>query len=328
MWWLLLIPVVLLIVLLFEYRVRQPDQIVLFESKGEIRERTSRFYPRHFSLSIPTTVQSLAVEVPTEAKGRVGLIVKLTAAVAADPARLDQLIRTGGWDPSAVDRAADELRVAIQGLTRKFTEKEEVEKISSTELSKQLEEPLSEHGERLGLEVISVTTQSVDPTDPEIAETLREREAARIRERTEKVNQESRIAAVTARIHADNQLASSEHELELKRLALKREQEDEQAQLERLRVEEELARRKMQLDMDRKEVELVAENPQLLILTPQMARLAEASQSLRNARTVVSLSGDELPEGSSILQTLLTLLQGSLKSTQEVQASDTETKEE
>ena len=114
MWWLLLIPVVvLLLAVLYEYRIRQPDQIVLYEAGGDILRRLGRFYPRHFSLSIPTTVQSLAVEVLTEAKGRVGLIVRLTAAVAADPQRLDQLIRTGGWDSTAVDRAADELRVAI-----------------------------------------------------------------------------------------------------------------------------------------------------------------------------------------------------------------------
>lgn len=312
MWWMIIIPVILLLLaLLFEYRIRQPDQIVLYESGGEILRRSGRFYPRHFSLSIPTTMQSLAVEIATEAEGRVGLIVRLTAAVAADPERLDQLIRTGGWESMAVERAAEELRVAIQGLTRKFTEQQGVEAISSTDLSGQLENQLRSFGERLGLEVISVTVHSVDPADPEIAETLREREASRIREQTEKVNQEARVAAAKARIEADAQVASAEHDLELKRLALKREQEEEHAQLEHMRVQEELDRRKMQLEMDREEVELVAENPQLLILTPQMARLAEASQSLRNARTVVSLSGDELPEGSSILQTLLTLLQGS-----------------
>lgn len=329
MWWLLFIPVVvLLLAAIFEYRIRQPDQIVLYEAGGEILRRSGRFYPRHFSLSIPTTAQSLAVEIPTEAKGRVGLIVRLTVAVAADPQRLDQLIRTGGWNSMAVDRAADELRVAIHGLTRKCTEQQEVAAISSTGLSSQVEEQLRSYGERMGLEVVSVTTQSIDPTDPEIAETLREREAARIRERTDKVNQVARVAAAIARIEADAQVASAEHELELKRLSLKREQDKEQAQLERMRVQEELDRRKMQLEIDRAEVELVAENPQLLILSPQMARLAEASQSLRNARTVVSLSGDELPEGSSILQTLLALLQGNVKAGQRSQTSDTESNKE
>jgi hypothetical protein len=328
MWWLLLIPAVVLLVVLYEYRIRQPDQIVLYESGGEIRPRAGRFYPRHFSLSIPTTMQSLSVEIPTEAKGRVGLIVRLTVAVAADPERLDHLIRTGGWDSQAVERAAEELRVAIQGLIREFTEQQEVESISSTQLSRQLEDELRTYGGQLGLEVISVTAQSVDPADPDIAETLREREAARIRERTEKVNQESRVAAAKARVNADSEVASAEHALELKRLALKREQDEEHAQLEQLRVQEELELRKMQLEMDREEVELVAENPQLLILTPQMARLAEASQSLRNARTVVSLSGDELPEGSSILQTLLTLLQGSVKQAQSSSDEDSKSNKE
>jgi hypothetical protein len=311
MWWLLAIPFfVLLLIAVFEYRVRQPDRIVLYESKGEILRRSGRYYPRHFSLSIPSTVQSFAMEVPTEAKGRVGLIVRLTAAAVADPQGLDQLIRFGGWDSQAVERATEELRVAIQGLMREFTSRHEVEILSTGELSRELEQELRSYGKRLGLEVISVTVQSIDPTDPEIAETLREREAARIRERTEKVNQEARIAAAKARVDADAQIAQAEHDLELKRLSLKREQEGEQAQLERIRVQEELDRRRMQLEMDRAEVELVAQNPELLILTPQVARLAEASQSLRNARTIVSLSGEELPEGSSVLQTLLSLLRG------------------
>jgi len=320
MWWLLLIPVfVLLIALIFEYRVRQPDQIVLYESGGEILRRSGRFYPRHFSLSISSTVQSLAMEVLTEAQGRVGLNVRLTAAAAADPQRVEQLIRFGGWDSLAVEHATEELRVAIQGLMREFTSQHEVETLSSAALSRQLEEKLRIFGERLGLEVLSVTIQSIDPTDPDIAETLREREAARIRERTERVNQEARVAAAKARIDADAQIALDEHNLELKQLSLKREQEAEQAKLERMRVQEELERRGMQLEMDRAEVELVAQNPQLLILTPQVARLAEASQSLRNARTVVSLSGDELPEGSSILQTLLSLLRGGMPSAQTAQ---------
>ncbi len=320
MWWLLTIPIlVLLIAVLFEYRVRQPDQIVLYESGGKILRRSGRYFPRHFSLSIPSTVQSLAMDVPTEAKGRVGLIVRLTAAAAADPQRLEQLIRFGGWDSLAVERATDELRVAIQGLMREFTSKHEVEAISSAELSRELEDQLRSYGERLGLDVISVTAQSIDPTDPEIAETLREREAARIRERTEKVSQEARVAAAKARVDADSQISLAEHNLELKRLSLKRKQEEEQAQLERIRVQDELDRRQMQLEMDRAEVELVAQNPQLLILTPQVARLAEASQSLRNARTVVSLSGDELPEGSSILQTLLSLLRGGVSAEQATQ---------
>ncbi len=311
MWWFLAIPVVILGgALIFEYRIRQPDQIVLRESREGILRRDSRLYPRHFSLSIPATVRSLALEVNTEAKGRVALVIRITVSVAADTSRLDQLIRIGGWDSRVVEVAADELRVTIEGLVREYTELHEVEEISSAALSHHLEENLRGHAEALGLEMISVITQSVDPSDPDIAETLRQREEARIRERTEKVNQEARVAATAARIEADAQVADAEHDLALKRLSLKQEQEDAYAQLERMRIREELERREMQLAMDRQEVELVTQNPELLILTPQVARLAEASQSLRNARTVVSLSGDDLPEGSTLLQTLVALLQG------------------
>jgi len=47
-----------LLVVFFEYRIRQPDVLVLYESKGQIVLRKSLLYPRHFSLTLKrTTVQ-------------------------------------------------------------------------------------------------------------------------------------------------------------------------------------------------------------------------------------------------------------------------------
>ena len=57
----------------------------------------------------------------------------------------------------------------------------------------------------------------------------------------------------------------------------------------------------MKLDFDREEMKLLKENPQLLLLTPQAARLAEASQTLKNARTVVSLAPGDAEAGAKLL---------------------------
>jgi hypothetical protein len=65
----------------------------------------------------------------------------------------------------------------------------------------------------------------------------------------------------------------------------------------------------MQLVADKKEMELFKQNPELLLLNPQFTRLAEASQTLRNARTVISLSPQEINQGSHILGILQTFLQ-------------------
>ncbi len=81
-----------------------------------------------------------------------------------------------------------------------------------------------------------------------------------------------------------------EHELELKKLALKRERLAEEDALAQKRLEDELARSRMRLAFEKEELELLKDNPELLLLTPQAVRLAEASQSLKNARTVISLS--------------------------------------
>jgi hypothetical protein len=44
-----------IMVALYEYRIRQPDYLVLYESKGRITLRKSLLYPRHFSLLLKRT---------------------------------------------------------------------------------------------------------------------------------------------------------------------------------------------------------------------------------------------------------------------------------
>jgi hypothetical protein len=39
----------------FEYRIRQPDTLALYESKGRIGFREGLLYPRHFSLLLKRT---------------------------------------------------------------------------------------------------------------------------------------------------------------------------------------------------------------------------------------------------------------------------------
>ena len=56
----------------------------------------------------------------------------------------------------------------------------------------------------------------------------------------------------------------------------------------------------MRLAFEREELEVLKSSPELLMLTPQAARLAEASQSLKNARTVISLSPQDPPTAQSI----------------------------
>jgi hypothetical protein len=104
-----------------------------------------------------------------------------------------------------------------------------------------------------------------------------------------------------------------ESELEIKRLELKEGHFDRESALATRRAEHELTLKQMQLNHERHELSLLKENPELLLLTPQAARLAEASQSLRNARTVVSLSGNDSTGGSELLTILQTFLQNAIE---------------
>jgi hypothetical protein len=303
------IVVLILAVLLYEYRLRKPDQIVLYESRGLVRRRSARFYPRHFSLSIPGTVYSRMQDIEVNAKGKIKALIKLAVTVAASEKHLSELIKSGGWKKDAVVQAAKELDGLMNTLVREFTEQYSVEELSVEKLSAYLKKQIKETGSTFGLDILSVNIQSIEPVDEQIAETIQQLETARILEQTEIANQKARVAAARAKKEADGQIAQFDHSLELEKFKLKKIQQEKEAQLVRTRVEDELKIKEMQLEMEKRELELLIKNPELLMLTPQMAQLAEASQNLRNARTVVSLSSDDLARGSQFIEIFKTFLQ-------------------
>jgi len=149
--------------------------------------------------------------------------------------------------------------------------------------------------------------------DENITEALRQRESARILEDTQKETLKAKIATAQEETQADEKIAVLKHQLELKKTALKQQAFEQEMILDKKQAQEEIKHRQMQLDFERKEMELLKENPELLILSPQMTRLAEASQSLKNARTVVSLSPNELDQGSQLLVMLQSFLQNMLQ---------------
>lgn len=285
----------------YEYRLRLPDQLILTESKGTITERKSRFYPRHFCLALPNITHAAVLTIETAAKGNLDIKIRLAYTVAASLNNITPLIRVGGWKTNAVAKAAKELDTVLFSIVKEYAEKNTIEELSSEKTYKYIKEHLTLLNERFGLELVSLTVQSVDASDPKISEALKQQESARIFEQTEKLNQQARIGAARAKFQADEELANLEHELELKRATLRQAELIQEAALAKKRTEEELARKKMQLEYDSAELELLKKNPELLMLTPQAARLAEASQSMKNARTVVSFGGNDSVQNTELL---------------------------
>jgi hypothetical protein len=300
-----IIPVIIVIALiavfLLEYRIKRPDQIILFESAGKILIRKSRFYPKHFSLALPNTVYSAQLTMESVAKGNLDIKIKISLTVAASLGNISALIRTGGWKSEAVSKSAKELEIIINSLVKDYTEKLEIEELSSEKISEYLNLKVNISKEKLGLEIISLTIQSFEALDPNISNALKQQESARILEQTESLNQKARITAAKAKLRADEEIAVLENVLELKKYELKKTEMEKETELAQKRMEDELARKRMYLELDRSELELLKNSPELLMLTPQAARLAEASQSLKNARTVVSLSPHEMSLGSELI---------------------------
>jgi hypothetical protein len=168
---------------------------------------------------------------------------------------------------------------------------------------------------RLGLEILSLTIQSVEPTDKKISEAIRQKELSRILEETEKNNQRVRIQTAQLKLKADEEIMRYEHELEINRLKLKEIEEEREAALALKKIGEQVKRDKIRLELEKEEMSMFKENPELLLLTPQVARLAEASQNLKNARTVISLGDFE--NGSQLAEALKNFLGGLLNALQE-----------
>ncbi len=313
MWFLPVILLIIIALILWEYRIRKPDQFILFESAGEVKKRKTRFYPRHFSLALPATTYTISFKVETEARGKLPIIVSLVVTIAASAGYLSALIRVGGWKKDAIAKAGKELEVLLQSAISEFCEKYEIEDVSTEALNKHLSTKPGKSVADLGIDVVSLTIQAVDPVDDEIAEAMQQREASRILEQTEKEKQRARVAATKAKIEADEKIALAEHDLELKRYKLKEAQLVRENDITNQKMKEDLKRREMQLNFDKKEVELLSKNPELMVLSPQLTRLAEASQNLKNARTVVSLSPQQISHGGQIMDMIQEFLHGMTK---------------
>jgi hypothetical protein len=305
---------VLLIVLAlaFEFRVRQPDTLVLYEADGKIALRRGLFYPRHFSLSIKRSTHPIQLKVEATAAGNLGVNVKLVGSVAPALDNIQMLVRVGGWSSEAIARAAEETSIRLEGLVKEYAEQAEIQALSSSGLVAYLNEHAAEFKEQFGVELISLAVHSMEPADSEIADALRQQEQARLLEQTELLNNQARVSAAKAKYQADEEIAEMEHTLELKKSMLKKALLEQENALAQKRLEDELTRNRLRLGFEKEELEILKNNPELLVLTPQAARLAEASQGLKNARTVISLSPQDLA-GSELFDLFQNMLNKALE---------------
>jgi hypothetical protein len=301
----------------FEYRARQPDMIVLYESRGRLGIRKGALYPRHFSLPIKRTTHPLQLAVEATAAGNLGVRIRIIGSVAPSLEHIQALIRVGGWNGETVARAAEEVKISLEQWVKEFSERSEIHVLSSAGIMNYLNERASQVIEKFGVELLSLAVQSLEPSDPEIADALRQQEQARLLEETERLNHTARSSAAKARFQADEEIAEMEHTLELKKASLEKALLEKESALAHQRLTDELERDRLRLSFEKEELEILRGSPELLMLTPQAARLAEASQSLRNARTVISLTPQDLVQKPELLVLFQEMLQKALKEKKE-----------
>ncbi len=76
----------------------------------------------------------------------------------------------------------------MDSLVREFSGKFSVEKFSAEMFIKLLTDRLNDSYRALGLEIIFINVQSVEPVDEKISEVIRQSEAARIFGQTDRAN--------------------------------------------------------------------------------------------------------------------------------------------
>jgi hypothetical protein len=145
--------------LLIEYRIRQPDFLVLYESKSQIKLRKGLVYPRHFSLSLKRTTYPIQLTIEATAVGNLGIRVKLVGSVAPSLEHLPSLIRVGGWNLDAVARSTDEVQVLLQELVKEYAERSAINELSTTGWQLTKGASSMKYGQMIAGSIL-------DPTDP------------------------------------------------------------------------------------------------------------------------------------------------------------------
>ncbi len=312
MWlfWILLVFVILILLWAFlSLKERRPDQLLLVEKKGQIHPYLKRWYWSRSVLALPATIRTVSTEVKAQARGKIDVVAQVSISFFPDPNQVQNLIRVGGWQPGAVEKTAAELAGTVQGLVGEVVEQMDVTQVTREKLGEVLRNRLSDLAPGLGVTIASVVVSAAEAADKKIADAIRQKEEARIQEETERANQQARSAREKLRLKADDTIARMKHETEMARLRLKESEELAAAALEQKILEKEAEKKRLNLELEKEEVGLLAQSPQLLLLAPQLSRLMEASQQLKNARTVISLS-PEISEGlPRLLQSLLDTLQ-------------------
>lgn len=293
---------------LWFFRLKRPDELILLERKGKIILWKRRIFPRKLCLVLPSTIHSIGVEVNTQARGKLDIMVRLSISFFADRDNIENLIKVCGWTPQALEKAGKELQASVQGFVGEIVEPMDAAELSREIIHEQIIDRLKSYEPQLGVKVTSVTVYCAEATDRKIADTLRKREEARLQEETEKAIQASRLAQALAKVEADEKIAEAQHSLAMKELDLRKESESATAELAKAEEQQALERRRLQLEVEREEIELLRKNPNLLLLAPQVTKLVEASQSLKNAETVVSISADLLSQLPQPLQQLFAIL--------------------
>ena len=75
---------------------------------------------------------------------------------------------------------------------------------------------------------------------------------------------------------------------------------EKESELAQQRMEDELKEKRMQLEFDNQELELLKKNPELLMLTPQ-GKISRSKPIIKNARTIVSFSPNDISHGSDLI---------------------------
>lgn len=306
-----IILAIITVIIAIEIRVRKPFEILIVEKKGKILASRTFFYIKSRTLPLKLSEFAFEFNLQAYARNKIPIRAHFAGALEVDEKNIENLIKAGGWNKNAIVAAAEKLLNVAKSNALCQIENTPVNNLRSDILASYLRDKV--YTEFFGLKWVYVACLDYEIEDEKINEILRKEEISTLSEKSEEAVEKSKLSIEKIKHQIEQEIIKIKEDALVKKQELKKLETSLDQELKKAQAEFEARVQKLKLEIEKEELQLLKQNPELLLLSPQAARLLEASQSLKNARTVVNLSQGEIAKGVDVSGALNELIYSILK---------------
>jgi hypothetical protein len=308
---LLVLFVIAIIAIIVQIKIREPHQIIVKEKNGKFEASLQKLYLKCRSLPLSCEENFFESEFKATSSGNIEIKIKLNGSASIDFEKLDNLIKKGGWNEKALQNATEKFMSMAIGYLKSRIEKLEIEEINLEKIDYLIFNAKKESAE-FGISIKNFSATNLEILDEKAKEAIRAKESARLNKKNEEYLQNLKYDIEKKKCELELKLLEEKKNLSSQKKVLNEIEAENENHIKKLQAEFEKEIQQIKLEVEKQELELLKKHPELLLFSPQAARLIEASQSLKNARTIVNLSG-EAAKGVDISEALTDLISSLIK---------------